>query len=338
MWENRSLAPAEGTLRHTSGATNLSMYPGDWFSLAPRAAEEQISLSGLEIILSGQGLLEHIEGFGGTNASFEIALHLRDRFGSVHDLAAKTLYTIETAAEWQAGTHHGTMMDPHAGNLPQEASRAGLRGADLLPGQPEPPSVSWTSPRIALSFGTDIERVVWEVDDLRDNTGNALQEYKLSFRVGPTLAGPMGEWQEVSALALLGRTECVFDDPVPSGHFAQWMVELKYSPSSGAAFDETPRRTPIIYSLGFWLRLPSHHWKFESLADLLARADVRARLLPLGWKGAVDAVLLRLPLEIELRRKPWESIHARFVLPAGTASPLDTLQIRATGSLTFEEA
>jgi hypothetical protein len=336
MWENRPLTPDEGLLRAGNGSTDLAQ-DGGWHVLAPEAKTERIRVSRIDLLMTGPALLANVTRFGAATGSLALALHVQNRYRTVHDASGSALHTLELASEWSAGRHQGTRLDPAAGRQLDGSPRAGLRGPDLLPTQAAPSGpVTWTSAPISFRSGFHVERVAWSVDDLRDPSGQPLQEFAISFRIGKETGNGIAwrSWQPVSGQTAAGESTLLLPAGAQPGNRAQWKVELRYGAPSDIGFSERARRTPVVYSLGFWVQLPTHIWRFDSLADLLAIAGDRARTLATGHNGTDDAIVLSLPLGIDLHADPAESIRARFTFDG--SHPLTSLRLRAIGMLGFE--
>ena len=335
MFESRPFTKEESALRHQSGAMNLLQHPGEAYGITPLSAS-RYSLQSISAVIAGPDLLSRFNALGG--GSLEIMMERADRFGSVHDLASATLHTIELASEWGAGQHNGTFMDPDTVALPDGSRRTGLRGADMLPEQALPTSVSWISKPITLLYGREIERLAWEADDLRRPTGELSGAYKISFHTGHTVAGGAITWDQWRAATDTndpGRRELLFTSPRPYGNCAQWRIDLQYGPG-GVQYPEGRMRTPIILTLGMWIHLEQHRLHFESLASLLSRSEEIITLQPNGWSGTDDLAVVRLKIGMPLIIAPGEAIRARYLVGAGTSS-LTYLGLNCDGGMFFEE-
>ncbi len=337
MFENRPLSPAEGRLRHQSGSDNLIEHPAEWYSLMA-VPGGRLTLGSVLVIVAGPDLLSYIDKFGTRNGTLDLALELTDRFGVVHDITSSTVHTIEQAAEWRRGEHHGTKMDPDAGLLEDGSRRAGLRGADLM--SVPPTSVYWISAPVMLLNGREVEGLVWDIDDVREPSGAPMGAFKIIVRLGQSGAGgslTWDPWQVVTNRATPASRVYSFSEPLPAADAIQWRVDLQYG-SGSASNGETRIRTPTIFLLGTWVRLASPRLRFESLGDLVGRADERILLQEKGWNGIDDVAILRISLGIPLNSSPAEAVRVRFVGDAFLPPSLTCVRVQCIGGIVFEDA
>lgn len=335
MFENRPLTPAEGVLRHQSGSTDLVEHADEWYVLNSGSGA-RLTLGSAFVTMAGPDLLAHLESFGTSGGKLEFALQLADRFGAVHNAVGAAVYTVETAAEWRLGEHHGTTMDPDAGVLPDGSRRAGIRGADLMAGEPAPTGIYWISRPISFRNGREVERLVWDADDLRTPAGDQKGAYKINVRLGQDTGGTMTwrPWQTITDAAAPARRAYDFTGTLPAADAIQWRVDFQYGPG-GAGYAEARLRTPTMFLAGVWVRLASQQFRFDSVGDLLIRADERILLQSKGWNGTDDLVTVRLSLGVPIKALPTEDIRVRFTPTAGM--PLTYARVHCAGGLIFDE-
>lgn len=322
------IGPSRATFRSEAGSDNLALSPDTWHRFGAPKADEVYSCGGLILTLSGAGILANLNRLG-QGAALEIAIHEADRFGIAQDRSLSTFVSVESAEDWRRGTHEGTVVEMDVDRSVEGTPRPVLTGiARRSP--PAPNSAIWISHPIALRYGDTVERVVWEVDMLRDQRGSALEQMRLELQVGITQADGSVSWPQnwtvLDPTATRGRT---FDPPL-SGQSLRWRVGLTYHDAADAAFDPDALRTQKVFMLGAWVLLSDPWWRFATMARLLQVSESDPVLRPAMQPGDPDLAILRLPLPAELRGRHGEHIAARLT---GNVTGLDAVHIEAVADL-----
>jgi hypothetical protein len=338
MFEPRMLSRHEGLLRDpASGGVNLAAAPGVWHDFAPVFDDEVIDIGSIGMRGFGPDLLANLDSFGGQPARLEISVEVEDGYGRPRDLAGLTPCRIENGVSWRQGTFANTVLDPKAGRLADSSERLALRGTDLyLPGNP--PQVGlWESAPIDLRYGRDVMALSWEVWPAADASGNVAAPPTIAVRVGDKVSGSI-VWQpqqivaQSAAEVALGHVD--LSTPL-TGDVVEWSITLPYLDTGSAGRGDNPvLRTASVFSLCAWIAMSSHRFRFDSLAEILDRAELSRHVAPSAFGGADDGFVLRVPLAVLLRGRLRERIRARLVSPGATA--IRGLELHVVGDLAFD--
>ena len=129
MYQPRILARGKSLLRDpATGLSNLAGAADTWHVLAPGPPDERYEISGLAIAIAGDGVLGHLERFGGEGGSLEIGVDVFDGYVGLRDIASLTPVEIRDGFQWRAGTHNGTEAFLEAGARTDGSDRVGLKG------------------------------------------------------------------------------------------------------------------------------------------------------------------------------------------------------------------
>jgi|GEM_PF-3513504 len=338
MFEPRLLSRHEALLRDpATGQSNLAAAPAVWHEFAPVFADEVIDVGSLGLIGHGQDLLAHLDSFGGQPARLEIAVEVEDGYGRPRDLASLTPHRIESGEDWREGRFTDSLLDPDAGRIADGSERLALRGTDrFLPSNP-PTVGSWTSAPIDLRYGNEVTALSWEIWPARDAAGGIVAPPALSVRSGTRNTGAI-TWQPAQTVAQTA-TEIAAghrDLSVPlAGDVLEWTVRLPFfDPGTAGRGDQPVLRTAAVFSLSAWIPMARHRYRFDSIAEILERAELSRHVAASAFNGTDDGFALRIPLAVLLRGRLRERIRAR--LSGAGASSVKSLELHVVGDLAFE--
>lgn len=337
MRQPRILSRSETLLRDpATGASNLAGAAGTWFELRPRRRDERFDVSMLGMAITGPDLLKNLDRFGGAAGSIEIAVEVDDEYGAVRDMAALTPETVSTGAEWNRGTHSGTIADREAGAQRDGSNRVGLRGTPAPLGV-NPGPAQWTSATQDFLYASEVAAVSWECWRLLDAAASTVAPPAIELQAGTRGPGGVVNWNApITVASTAGEIEQGYADLAAplQGDVYRWRITLPYV-DAGVAVQagETVLRTATFFSLCAWLRLAAPRWIFGSLADLIERSEM-SRHIGAGASnaGSDDLILLRVPLSIHLHGKFDERLRARL-----NGGALRVLEIYPAVDLRFEE-
>ena len=333
MFQNRALGREETLLRHeTDRSPNLLDHPGEWYVLAPQYSDEHWRITSFNLVIAGPGLLTQLRGFGGAGGDLEFGLDLYDGLGSTRNMAPVVFHASESAKDWKAGHHNGTVMDLAAGVYDNGNPRAGLRG-DLR--QPRASSV-WTSEEFPLRYGKELTGLSWQADLLRDASGIPLNSARLILETAVAGAGGSFIWTasitiSTGAELSAGRRDFA---PIRCERY-RFKIELDFFDVGEMAHRELfVRQTSTFFLVGVWISLESPWWTIRSLADLIHRAEADRELRTGGYDGNWDICVARLPVSAEIIGRRAEGVRARINQPG---NGLRLLEVHAVTDVWYED-
>lgn len=336
MHQQRILSRGESLLRlPASGNANLATAPGQWFELAPRFADERFEISGLALVIAGDGLLAHLQDFCGAAGTLEIAGDLFDGYGTLRNLLGQVPLMIASAQDWKTGTHQGTRVDVEAGTLADGSARAALRGEAEIFAFAAPAQAVWESAEIPLRYASSVTGLSWDAALLRDAAANTVAPPTFELRTGA--AGALAGVAYTAVAATVAQAEASFANlgAAAAGQVMQLRITLPYAASDAAAPPrDTLMRTASLFSLCAWLALDRPRWTFNSLAELIERSEFGRHEGRASWLAESDALLLRVPLHATLRGVRRERLMAR--LNVSSTSRLKHLEIQAVTDLRLD--
>lgn len=338
MHQPRVLSRGEALLRDWgTGSSNLAAAPNVWHTIGPRFTDERFNVGALVFTIAGQDLLSNIDAFGGA-AALEVGIELSDEYGAVRDMATVVPLSIASGQEWKSGTHAGTQVYTEAGTLTDGSARVGLRGVLILSPVGAPSEARWDSEPIPL--GRTVTALSWDAWLLRDTTAATIAAPRLEMRTGNMAPDGSVSWGPYASIASTAADIDAGHATLPTplqGDMMQFRAILPYAaPATAAGPRETTLRTATLFSLCAWVELVHSRWHFTSLAELIERSEVGRHGANVGWGGAYDVLILRIPLMTGLRGARKEKIGTR--LTAGGAIQLKHLEVQAVADLRFETA